>query len=266
MPADYSRDPLGMRMKAYEAEMRVSLPRRSITAIRIDGRAFHTWTKGLERPFSPMMIEAMAEATKALCEEVGGAFIGYTQSDEISILAQDFAGEATEPWFGGQVQKICSIAASVATAVFARRFPDRPVALFDARAFTLPDRIEAANYLVWRQRDCQRNAISMIAGHYFSHSELHGVGTPGRRRLLAEVGVDVESFDDRFLHGQVYEHVKILEKARYRDERTGEICETPEPVERGRWQASAAPRFEALEGSWLLERIPQRFERVGAIA
>lgn len=257
-----ARVSLGERMKGHEAPTRLVLPRKTLTAVRVDGRAFHTWTRGLERPYSAALMSAMAEATQTLCEEVAGSVIGYTQSDEISVVFQDFASKHSEPWFGGVVQKVCSIAASCVTAVFARQFPDRPPALFDARAFTLPDQTEAANYLVWRQRDAQKNAVSMLAEHYFSSKSLRGMSTPERRaRLIEEAGVNPDDEDPRFLHGQVLHRVTVTEKVSYRDKRTGETRETPEPVERRRWVAEAAPHFEATPDSWLLARIPQPPDR-----
>jgi len=249
-------DPMGDRMKGYEAQTKLALPARTLAAIRVDGRAFHTWTKGLERPYSPAMIDAMAAATQALCEEVGGSFIAYTQSDEISLLFQDFDGENTQAWFGGQVQKVCSIAASTVTAAFARSFPDRAPALFDARVFALPDRVEAANYLVWRQRDCRRNAVSMLAEQHFSSKELHGVSTLRRREELAKAGVIVEDHDPRFLYGQVLYRKTVSEKVSFVDRRTGERRETPEPVSRRRWETIPAPEFAAAPGNWVFGQIP----------
>jgi len=253
-----TRDPLGDRMKGYEREARLALPRRTLAAIRIDGRTFHSWTRGLRRPYDERLVEAMAATAKALCEEISGAVMGYVQSDEISILTQDFAAEGTQPWFGGQVQKISSVAASAATAYFneaARGLGKRP-AMFDARVFALPSRTEAANYLLWRQRDCRRNAISMLAEHHFSAKRLQGVSTEGRIELLREAGVDPAAVDEGFRFGYVSERVERFERMRYTDRRTGEERTTPEPVCRRAWERRIAPEFSARPGSWLWERIP----------
>src|ERR1039458_2712400 len=116
-----SKDPLGERMKLYEWVSRTSLPPRCYTVVRIDGRAFHSWTRGLERPYDLRMVEAMGETTRLLSEHIAGCILGYTQSDEISLVLQDCSGPNTEAWFGGQVQKICSTAASDRKSV---RVPD----------------------------------------------------------------------------------------------------------------------------------------------
>lgn len=251
-------DPLGERMKGYEAEARLELPKRSLAAIRIDGRAFHTWTRGLPRPYSRRLMDAMAATTQALCEEVSGSVIGYTQSDEISIVFQDFAKLDTQRWFGGSVQKICSVSASIATAHFARAFWDRPPAAFDARVFALPSQTEAMNYLLWRQRDAQRNAISMLAEDRFSAKSLHGQGTPERRERLQAEGVDLDAEDPRFLHGQCLHRITVEEKVRYFDKRLGEEVETPQPVVRRRWAAGAAPQFSADPGGFLAQHVPEQ--------
>jgi len=149
-----------------------------------------------------------------------------------------------------------SISASAATVYFNRFFPDRSPAMFDARTFTLPDEVEAANLILWRQQDAIRNAISMAASHYFSHKELMGVSVEKRRELLAEKGIDVDSLDPRFLYGQVVHRVSSFEHVEYTDKRTGDKRRTEEPVERRRWQLDAAPQFDAKEGGWLLERLP----------
>jgi tRNA(His) guanylyltransferase len=197
------RDPLGSRMKGYEQEWRTFFPDRSWTVLRLDGKSFHTWTVGLERPYSVRMIDAMAATTQALCERIPGAVLGYTQSDEITIVCQSFSSDATQQWYNGAVQKQVSVAASLATAVFGRWFPERDLALFDARAFTLPTRIEIMNCLYWRSQDAKRNGVSMLGQARFSPDALHGVSTEGVRELLHAAGVPSEEEDPRFLFGQL---------------------------------------------------------------
>lgn len=247
---------LSDRMKDYERAARLELPRKTFSVIRVDGRSFHTWTRGLERPYSERMLRAMAATTEALCREVSGSVIGYTQSDEISIVYQDFVGKHAEPWFGGVAQKVASVSASIATAAFAQEFPDRPLAHFDARVFTLPSTGEAANYLVWRQRDAQKNSISMLADEHYSHGELLGKNVEERIKMLRAAGVVLREENMRFLYGQVAYRVKVTEKVSYRDRRTGEQRETPEPVERNRWVCEAAEEFTAAPTNWLREILP----------
>lgn len=173
-------DSLGDRMKAYEATTQATLPRRTHTIIRIDGRAFHTLTKklGAKKPFDYDLIGAMDETALGLCQDLQGVVLAYVQSDEISLLLTDYADVNTQPWFGGNVQKMVSVSASIATAHFnqavARRWSDVPLATFDSRVFTIPDRVEVVNYFLWRMRDWERNSLQMMARAYNSHKSLQG--------------------------------------------------------------------------------------------
>lgn len=185
-------DNLGDRMKAYENCYRIYLPKRQAVVVRIDGRAFHNFTKGFDRPYDNVFAEAMWETTRQLCENMSGCVFGYTQSDEISLILVDYKNINTEPWFGNNLQKIVSISASMATFFFRQNFMNSIVkhgnlspeeqnahfkaygekmAVFDARAFILP-REEVANYIYWRQLDCVRNSIQLAGQVYFSHKQL----------------------------------------------------------------------------------------------
>lgn len=257
---DDRKDPLGARMKElYEHETRIYLPKKTWSVCRIDGRSFHTFTRGLERPFDAGLHKAMSGTMAYLAGLISGCQLGYCQSDEISLLLTDFATETTEPFFGGNVQKISSVAASMATAYFNSIYthpiyPDS-LATFDARVFTLPSAVEAANYMLWRQQDAIRNAISMIGQVHFSPNQLHGLSTQRLREVLREKGIDVESFPEKFLRGQVVEKQTVMRPVEYTNKRTGEIVRT-DPVERHVWARSAAPSFAGLD--WLLECIPDK--------
>jgi tRNA(His) guanylyltransferase len=242
-------------MKAYEKELRLALPRRSLSVLRVDGRAFHTWTRGLERPYDLEMLKAMETAALDLVQEISGSICAYTQSDEISVLFQDFLNDRTEPWFGGVVQKIASVSASIATASFIKSFPRRAPALFDARLFSLPDQVEAANYFLWRQHDARRNAISMLAEDSFSSKSLHGKSTGERRQMLTNKGIEIDKEDPRFLHGQLIYKTKTTESVQYVDRHTKETRQTP-PVERHKWVSSAAESFAADPDNYLYQMIP----------
>lgn len=118
-------DNLGCRMKDfYETIPKTRLMRRTPVAIRIDGKAFHTFTKGFKRPFDDILIKTMQETTKYLCENIQGCVLGYTQSDEITLILTDYKTFTTEAWFNYEVQKICSIAASMATMAFNKFFSE----------------------------------------------------------------------------------------------------------------------------------------------
>lgn len=248
------RDGLGDRIKAYEASTKTSIEPRSWTAIRLDGKAFHTWTKGLERPYSIPMIEAMADSIIKLTKEMSSAVCFYQQSDELTVILQDFAKPDTQAWYGGQVQKQASVAASMMTAFFGQHFPDREPAFFDARVFSLPNRIESANCLLWRQLDAKRNAISMIAGSMYSPKELHGKSTNERLEMIKAKGWKEEDADARFLYGQ-FAYTEIQEKTSYVDKRTGETIQLPKPALSRVWKVEAAPTLDAQPDGILLSKI-----------
>ena len=190
-------DALGQRMKTYyEAIPKTKLMRRTPVAIRIDGKAFHTFTKGFKKPFDEVLVAAMQNTMKYLCENIQGAVFGYCQSDEITIILQDYATLTTDAWFDYEVQKMCSIAASMATMAFNKYFAkevdaycsnlnnsgvqaNRYIAaklrgaMFDARVFNIPKE-EVTNLIYWRQLDATRNSIQMVGQANFSQADLHG--------------------------------------------------------------------------------------------
>lgn len=188
---------LGDRMKAYENIERRYLPRRAPLCIRIDGKSFHSYTKGFDRPFDESFLWCMRMTMLSLCEHMMGAKLGYAQSDEITIILTDDGTIETEPWFGKNLQKIVSISAAMATFFFNKNveeccsprgldtpagrfyasnglrasFMNKKMAVFDARAFVLP-REEVLNVVEWRQQDAVRNSIQAVGQYYFSHKEL----------------------------------------------------------------------------------------------
>lgn len=164
---------LGERMKHnYENITCNYLPRRTHTVIRLDGKSFHTFTKKLSKPWDSNLLLAMNKTMIYLCENIQGAKIGYTQSDEISIVLTDFDSLETDVWFGGNIQKIVSVSASLATGYFNSLKLFDNIAFFDARVFTIPSRSEVINYLIWRQKDAIRNSIQMLAQSLYSHKKL----------------------------------------------------------------------------------------------
>lgn len=194
----------GDRMKGYETVTRNNLMRRTPVIIRIDGKAFHTFTKGLTKPFDEALSEAMAQTTAELCKEIQGALFGYTQSDEISILLQDWKNLNTDSWFSGNIQKVVSVSASIATAKFNASFthPEKAqYAIFDSRAFNIPFS-EVVNYFIWRGSDCSRNSVSMLAQYYFSHKELHGKSVIEMQEMLhSKHGVNWNDVPVRYKRG-----------------------------------------------------------------
>lgn len=199
-----THDDLGVRMKTfYEQIPKTKLMRRCPVAIRIDGKAFHTFTRGFHKPFDEVLIKSMQETMKYLCENIQGCVLGYTQSDEITLILVDYKKLTSSAWFDYEVQKICSIAASMATMAFNNIFSkyvkefdlelaynDNGIdteenrklweiykkainkgAMFDARCFNIPKE-EVTNLVYWRQLDASRNSIQMVGQANFSHKEL----------------------------------------------------------------------------------------------
>ena len=205
-------DELGIRMKTYYEQIpKTRLMRRTPVAIRIDGKAFHTFTRGFQKPFDEVLVKSMQETMKYLCENIQGCVLGYTQSDEITLILVDYKKLNSAAWFDYEVQKMCSIAASMATMAFNKAFEDsledffnknthlveygthcqhefislekeelnsnyikaiEKGAMFDARCFNIPKE-EVTNLIYWRQLDATRNSIQMVGQAHFSHKELH---------------------------------------------------------------------------------------------
>ncbi len=202
-------DDLGDRMKMYEGVWGQVLPPRLPILVRVDGRAFHTFTRGCDRPFDYHITAAMDHTMVALAEGMQGCVLAYAQSDEISLLLQQDATFQTQPYFGGKVQKIVSAAVSDATAEFNSVYPGDRAARFDARVWVMPWD-EVANYFLWRWKDWRRNSVSMIARAHFSHGELHGKSVKDMIDMLATREVFLNDFDDRDRNGCFY---SPLEKA-----------------------------------------------------
>ncbi len=195
-------DSLGDRMKGYEDVSRIKLMRRNPVIIRLDGKAFHTWTKGLDRPHDDTFISIMANVMKYVVDNIQGAVFAYCQSDEISILLRDYDNLATCAWFDNNIQKMVSISASLATAKFnqlaSEAFEDKPLAFFDSRVFSIP-KDEVVNYFIWRQNDAVRNSIRSVATHYLGHKKCHGLNNSQVQDLLMAMDVPV-NWNDLEIH------------------------------------------------------------------
>lgn len=210
-------DELGKRMKEfYEQVPKYRLVRRTPVAIRLDGKAFHTFTRGFKRPFDEVLGKSMRETMKYLCENIQGCVLGYTQSDEITLILVDYQNLNSCAWFDYEVQKMCSISASMATMAFNKAF-DSEVrkwgyenqsnenainlfriynnavlkgAMFDARVFNIPKE-EVCNLIYWRQLDATRNSIQMVGQANFSHKELQNKSCNMIQEMLfAEKGIN----------------------------------------------------------------------------
>jgi len=216
---------LGARMKQYEQPTQMLLPRRTYTVLRLDGKSFHTFTAGCDKPYDESLADALDNAALALLAEGMGGRLGYGQSDEYSFLLTDFDAPNTEAWFGGNVQKIVSVAASVFTAEFNWAYGGVTQGYFDARVFTLPSREEALNYFIWRQIDCVRNSVSMLASCCISHQELMGKTVEQRKTMLEERGQYWDNWPTPYKHGRVVRRTPTQKTVTWRHKRTSEVHE-----------------------------------------
>lgn len=211
---------LAKRMKTYEAVSKTTLVRRMPVIVRCDGRSFHTFTRGFEKPFDEVLMTAMKRTMKCLCREVQGCVLGYTQSDEITLVLVDYKKLDSSAWFDNEVQKICSVAASMATMAFNRFFSEEVAdyaaysentvnafnlfnayrkavakgAMFDARCFNVPKE-DVCNNIYWRQLDATRNSIQMVGQANFSHRQLQNKSCAQIQEMLfTEKGINWNDF------------------------------------------------------------------------
>ena len=274
------KDPLGDRMKDfYEDRTRYKLARRTNTIIRIDGKAFHTYTKGLKRPFDEGLMEDMNKTTEYLCQNIQGAKFGYVQSDEISILITDYDDISTHAWFDGNLQKMASIAASLATAEFNRLRLIRKMnttvatagsileqfkhAMFDARVFQIPYQEEVINYFIWRQQDATRNSISSVAQSLYSTKELHGKKTNDMQEMIFQKGINWNDFTPREKRGSIIRKVeKTFKKPAHWAHGEGVF---DSKFTRSKWETDTeTPIFTQAKGylRWLMPQAPDNNSRL----
>lgn len=186
---------LGDRMKGYERVWNTTLPGRMPVIIRLDGKAFHSYTHGAEKPFDDKLMKVMDEAAIEVMKEISGCMLSYVQSDEVSILINSYRSLNELPWFANELPKMLSVSAGMMSAHFTARsheiFDKTKVAVFDSRVFVLPES-DVNNYFIWRQRDCIRNSINTIAREYFSQKQLFKKNTDDVKKMLLEKDVDLE--------------------------------------------------------------------------
>lgn len=230
-----NKDSLGDRMKTYEYVTRNYLTRKLPVIIRIDGKAFHSFTRGFKKPFDDIFVKSMQETMKYLCENVQGCVLGYCQSDEITLVLVDYQSREASAWFDNNIQKMVSVSASMATMAFNRFFvnnchqwyednidfdelilsTDENIkklfnaytkacnkgAMFDSRVFTMPKE-EVANCLIWRQQDATRNSIQSVGQANFSHNQLQGKNCSNiQDMLMLEKGINWNDYPTHLKRG-----------------------------------------------------------------
>lgn len=203
-----SKDSLGDRQKKYENVNRHYLISRLPVTLRVDGKSFKTYTKKLIKPFDDDFMDAMDAAAIKLCGNIQGTKFAYVQSDEITIYLDNLSSLQADLWFDGNIQKIVSVSASLATNGFNEKRLNQnkliKFAEFDSRVFQLPNFDEVLNNFIWRQQDATRNSISSVAQANFSQKELHGVNTDGMQELLfTKKGINWNEFSPRYKRGRV---------------------------------------------------------------
>jgi tRNA(His) guanylyltransferase len=195
-------DKLGTRMKEfYEYRTCYMLPRRTFTIVRVDGKAFHSYTRGLQKPFDDQLMFDMNETARFLCNNIQGAKFAFVESDEISVLMTDFEKFTTDAWFDGNIQKIVSVSASLATGIFNQLRPGK-LAFFDSRVFTLPYKTEVENYFIWRQQDATRNSIVSVAQSLYSHKELMNKKTDEMQEMIFKKGINWNNYEPKYKRGR----------------------------------------------------------------
>jgi tRNA(His) 5'-end guanylyltransferase len=271
-------DSLGDRMKnQYEHRFKTFLPRRTYTIIRLDGKAFHSYTKNCERPYDLKLMSDMDNTAKHLCENIQGCKLAYVQSDEITIVLTDFENTTTDAWFDGNIQKMTSISASMAAAKFNQlrmirecyqydlEYPYKAIdedkikniklACFDSRVFIISEAEEVLNCLIWRQQDATRNSIQMTGQAHFSHKKLQNKSCENIQEMLwSEKNINWNDLPTGFKRGRciVKEEYEYEVPAQYRDEATEE-----DKVLRHRWIIVDPPIF-TQDRNWAWNYIPKR--------
>lgn len=241
MAKNNKRDSLGDRMKTYENVTRTYLTRRTPVIIRLDGCHFHTFTRGMNKPYDEILCKSMQDTMRHLCENIQNCVLGYTQSDEITLVLCDYKKITTSAWFDDNIQKMCSVSASLATLAFNRIFagntqdamfdccydpkannigdevlPERRddyerykkymstkinQATFDSRVFNIPKE-EVCNCLIWRQQDATRNSVQGLGQKHFSQRRLERKSCSQiQDMLMLEKGINWNNVPTKFKRG-----------------------------------------------------------------
>ena len=220
------------RMRDMQMSSETSVPLNSYTVLQLDGKAFHTFTRGMNKPFDERFMDAMDTVLLELCKQIGNVKFGFVQSDEISLLLTDFDTPETGMLFNGRVQKIVSTVAGLASAVMTRLYPEKKTfAVFDARVFHVPSKLEVLEWFHWRQTDCVKNSVSSAGQAVFNSKELKGKNSLEVKVMLADAGEPWVLLPDGFKYGRVAVRESFISQ---RTTQNGCIVEVA-LVEKTRW-------------------------------
>lgn len=269
---------LGELMKEYEHAYRRQVSVEDYILIRLDGKSFHSYTRGLDKPFDSLFMEAMDETLLTLCREVPGVRFGYVESDEISLLITAFKNvtpsnsnssgvQYSELWMGGVEAKLLSLTAAIATATFNKVREEQKsvslsennlhphLALFDSRLWTFPGTDEGKElvkkYFSWRRRDSVKNSVTMAALTHFSHKALHRKNTEEKIIMLNNIGTPWEALPEEFRFGRYSHKVEHDETVTYLHKKTG-VTDTID-VKRKKWTINPLINFL---GAFTSETLP----------
>ena len=198
------RSEFDKRMKKYEYVSRTYLTTRTPVIIRIDGKCFHSFTRGFKKPFDEILSGTMQETMKYLCENIQGCVLGYTQSDEITLILVDYASMATMAFnrtFSLKVSFFKDNILELPKYIETLKRAAEKGAMFDARIFNIP-KSEVCNNILWRQQDATRNSIQMVGHANFSDKQMHGKNTSQiQDMLMLEKGINWNDFPTKYKRG-----------------------------------------------------------------
>lgn len=156
-------------------------------------KLFHTYTKGCKKPVDKNLVHCMNETAIYLCKNVQNCVVAYVQSDEISLLLNNFKDINTQSWFDNNLQKMVSVSAAMSSAKFTSIsdliFGAPKLAMFDSRAFIMPKE-EVCNYFIWRQNDATRNSVQMLARTLYSHKDCENKNNSELQEMCFQKGIN----------------------------------------------------------------------------
>lgn len=233
---------LAVRSKAFQHAHDHRLPLKSYAILQLDGKAFHTYTKGMERPFDDRFIQAMNEVAVSVLSVISNAKFAYVQSDEINIFVTDLGDDKTQAYFGNRINKVVSTASGTASAVMSRLYPEKQIAVLDARFFAVPNKHAVHEFFLWRQVDAIKNSVRSVAHTRFSSKQLEGKTTEDAKAMLIEAGLDWYDFSQEKRQGRLITRKPQQKHIAYVHKRTGEHFE--DDIISLEWTVEPAPSFK----------------------